>query len=169
MHGKVIWKPRIAEIVKAPRDVAPESLKGKGGGLTVHPWTPSCKGQHVDARCVMTYSHKTQSFMKNGDQQKCLSKALIMYMFWLSYQSFSILYDVFFAKNGHFQLYQLCNATLSKSFSFFQKTQLILVPYGSAPALILSSWFPEKKPKKVEVEKRKWAVKNAWFTRLSFK
>ena len=32
MHGKVIWKPRIAEIVKAPRDVAPESLKGKGGG-----------------------------------------------------------------------------------------------------------------------------------------
>ena len=59
----------------------------------------------------------------------------------------------FFAKKGHFQLYQLCNATLSKSFSFSQKPQLIPVPYGSAPALILSSWFPEKKQKKLKWKK----------------
>ena len=28
MHGKAIWKPRIAEIVKASRDFAPELHKG---------------------------------------------------------------------------------------------------------------------------------------------
>ena len=35
-----------------------------------------CNGQHANARWVMAYSHKTQSFMKNGGQQKCLDKAL---------------------------------------------------------------------------------------------
>ena len=34
------------------------------------------QGQHADAPWVMAYSHKTQSFMKNGGQQKCLDKAL---------------------------------------------------------------------------------------------
>ena len=33
MHGKVIWKPGIAEIVKALRDVPPKPLKGEGEGL----------------------------------------------------------------------------------------------------------------------------------------
>ena len=37
---------------------------------------PNCKVQCADARWVMAYSHKTQSFMKNECQQKCLDKAL---------------------------------------------------------------------------------------------
>ena len=41
------------------------------------PWTPSCKGQCADARCVMAYDHKTQSFMKSRGQQKCLDKTLL--------------------------------------------------------------------------------------------
>ena len=40
---------------------------------------PSCKDQNADARWVMAYSHKTQSFMKNGCQQKSLDKALEKY------------------------------------------------------------------------------------------
>ena len=39
-------------------------------------WTHSCKGQRADAHWVMAQGHKTQFFMKNGDQQKCLDKAL---------------------------------------------------------------------------------------------
>ena len=39
---------------------------------------PSCKEQHADARRVIAYSRKTQSFMKNGGQQKCLDKALLI-------------------------------------------------------------------------------------------
>ena len=35
------------------------------------------KGQRADAHWVMAYDHKTQSFMKNGGQQKCLDKALL--------------------------------------------------------------------------------------------
>ena len=73
MHGKAIWKPVIAEIVKASRDFAPEP---HNGGLIAPPWTPNWKGQRADARWVMAYVHKTQSFMKNGGQQKCLDKAL---------------------------------------------------------------------------------------------
>ena len=37
---------------------------------------PAARGQHADGRWVMAYGHKTQSFMKNGGQQKCLDKAL---------------------------------------------------------------------------------------------
>ena len=74
MHGKAIWKPVIAEIVKASRDFAPEP---HNGGLIAPPWTPNWKGQRADARWVMAYVHKTQSFMKNGGQQKCLDKALL--------------------------------------------------------------------------------------------
>ena len=40
-------------------------------------WAPSCKGQHADAHWVIAYSHKAQSFMKNGGQRKCLDKVLI--------------------------------------------------------------------------------------------
>ena len=68
MDGNAIWKPGIGEIAKASWGIAPEPLKG---GLERHIWTPSCK----DVRWVMTYSHKTQSFMKHG-LEKCLDKAL---------------------------------------------------------------------------------------------
>ena len=37
---------------------------------------PAAKGQHADAHWVMTYGYKTQSFMKNGGQEKYLDKAL---------------------------------------------------------------------------------------------
>ena len=36
------------------------------------------KGQHTDAHWVITYSHETQSSMKNASQQRCLDKALKM-------------------------------------------------------------------------------------------
>ena len=68
MHGKAVWKPGIGEIAKAARDIAPEPHKG---GLQHPIWTPSCKGQRAGERWVMVYGHKTQSFMKNGGQQKC--------------------------------------------------------------------------------------------------
>ena len=67
-----IWKPGISEIAKASRGNAQ-------GGLTaphITPPPPSCNCQHTDRHCVMAYGHKTQSSMKNGDQQKCLDKAL---------------------------------------------------------------------------------------------
>ena len=35
--------------------------------------------QLQDAHWVMAYFRKTQSFMKNGGQQKCLDKALFWY------------------------------------------------------------------------------------------
>ena len=68
MHGKAIWKPVIGEIARSHK-----------GGLQHLKRTPSCKGQHADKHWVMAYSHKTQFFMKNGGQQKCLGKALITY------------------------------------------------------------------------------------------
>ena len=64
LHGKAIWKPGIAEIVKALV-------------LTVPASTQSYKGQCADTCWIMTYDHKTQSFMKNGGQQNCLDKALL--------------------------------------------------------------------------------------------
>ena len=48
------------------------------GGLQHHIWTPSCNDQHADACRVMAYSHKTQTFMENKGQQKCLDKALVI-------------------------------------------------------------------------------------------
>ena len=38
--------------------------------------TPSFESQCANAHWGMAYSHKTQSFMKNRGQQKCLDKAL---------------------------------------------------------------------------------------------
>ena len=70
---KVSWKHGIGEIDKASRDIALEPLKG---GLQHPIWTPSCKDQLADACWVMAYGHKTQSFMKNRDQQKFLDKPL---------------------------------------------------------------------------------------------
>ena len=40
------------------------------------PLEQSYKGQHADAHWVMAYVHKTQPFMKNRSQQKCLDEAL---------------------------------------------------------------------------------------------
>ena len=40
--------------------------------------TPCCKNQRANARWVMAYSIKTQFFMKNRGQQKCLDEALIL-------------------------------------------------------------------------------------------
>ena len=60
---KSIWKPEFGKIAKASRGIAPGPHKG---GL-----------QRPDVRWVMAHEHKTQSFMKNGGQQKCLDKALL--------------------------------------------------------------------------------------------
>ena len=45
-------------------------------GIAAPHMNPSCKGQRANARCVMAYGHKTQSFMKKGGHQKGLDKAL---------------------------------------------------------------------------------------------
>ena len=60
-----------------------DAWKGENLGLLKQPklpcaWTPSCKVQYADAHWEMAYSHKTQSIMKNGDQQKCFDKALLI-------------------------------------------------------------------------------------------
>ena len=68
-----IWKPGIGKITKASKGIVPGHHKG---ALQRPIWTPSCKGQRADVRWVMAYEHKTQSFMENGGQQKCLDKAL---------------------------------------------------------------------------------------------
>ena len=62
MYGKAVWKPGIGEIAKASSGIAPEPHKG---GLKHPIQTSSCNG------------HKTQFFMKNRGQQKCLDKALL--------------------------------------------------------------------------------------------
>ena len=38
---------------------------------------PAARGQRADVRWVIAYEYKTQTFVKNGGQQKCLDKALI--------------------------------------------------------------------------------------------
>ena len=41
------------------------------------PYEPSAaRAKYADACWVMVYRQKTQSFMKNGGQQKCLDKTL---------------------------------------------------------------------------------------------
>ena len=71
--GKAIWKPGIGEIAKVSRGIAPGPQRW---GLQHPIWTPSCNVQRADACWVMAYSHKTQSFIKNRGQQKCLDKSL---------------------------------------------------------------------------------------------
>ena len=69
----VIEKRGIGEIAKSSRGIAPGP---HNGGLTVpHMNPPSGHGQSVDVRWVMVYGHKTESFIKNGGQQKCLGRA----------------------------------------------------------------------------------------------
>ena len=38
---------------------------------------PAARGQRADVRWVIAYEYKTQTFVKNEGQQKCLDKALI--------------------------------------------------------------------------------------------
>ena len=73
MHGKTIWKSENGEIAKPP-GVLPLNPSMEAYSAPYKP--PNCKGQCVDARWVSAYGHKTQSFMKNGGQQKHLDKAL---------------------------------------------------------------------------------------------
>ena len=74
MHSKAIWKPEITETAKSFRGIDSGLYKW---GLLRHIWTPSCKDQRPDAHP----SWKTQSFMKNRGQQKCLNKVLYIYKY----------------------------------------------------------------------------------------
>ena len=73
MHGKAMWKPRIGKIARLP-GALPLNLTRRAYSTQYEP--PVARGQRADARWVMVYSHKTQSFMKSGGQQKCLDKTL---------------------------------------------------------------------------------------------
>ena len=67
MHRKAVWKPGTDEIGKAFMVIAP----GPHKGALQHPhMNPQMNGS------MWAYGHKTQSFIKNGGQQKCLEKAL---------------------------------------------------------------------------------------------
>ena len=74
MHGKAIWKPGISEITKASTGNAAREV------YNIPYEHRAARGQSADARWVIAYSHKTQSFMKNGAQQKYLDKALSFYI-----------------------------------------------------------------------------------------
>ena len=78
IHGKAIWKPGISEMAKQGEG------GGAGGGGYTTPYEPQC----ADAWWVMEYGHKTQSFMKNGVQQKCLDKALLVMLFYYQHVFF---------------------------------------------------------------------------------
>ena len=78
MHGKTIWKPGIGKIAKASRGIAPGPNKG---GFQRPIWTPSCNSQHADARRVMAYSHKTQSFMKTEVSKSAWIKPCYIYIY----------------------------------------------------------------------------------------
>ena len=74
MHGKAMWKHGIGEIVKDSRCTAPGPQRG---GLTPCSMNPQL--QWPTCWHTLGYGlngHKTQSFMKNGGQQKCLDKVL---------------------------------------------------------------------------------------------
>ena len=60
MHRNAIWKPGIAEIAKASGALPLDRTR------KAYPEIPTARA----------YDHRTQSFMKNGGQQKCLDKAL---------------------------------------------------------------------------------------------
>ena len=68
----------------------------QGGDLQGTIWTPNCKGQRADVHWVMAYGHKTQSFLKNGGQQKCLDKAPHRYILQIK-ESLLIMDDAVFS------------------------------------------------------------------------
>ena len=81
MHGKAIGKLGIGEIAKVSKGNA-IGWKGRGWGggsySTSYELPPPARTKRADAHWVMAYFHKTQSFMKNEGQQKCLDKALLL-------------------------------------------------------------------------------------------
>ena len=80
MHGKAIGKLGIGEIAKVSKGNAIRVEGGGGGGCysTSYELPPPARTKRADAHWVMAYFHKTQSFMKNEGQQKCLDKALLL-------------------------------------------------------------------------------------------
>ena len=74
MHGKVIWKRGVGELAKASRGIAPGPHKGAYSAPFEPPVGMANLLKHIG---FWPYDHKTQSFMKNGGQQKCLDKALL--------------------------------------------------------------------------------------------
>ena len=74
MHGKAsfgeTWDRWNSQIFQGH---CPEPHKGVYSAPYEH---LAARGQRADARWVMAYGHKTQSFMKNGGQQKCFDKTL---------------------------------------------------------------------------------------------
>ena len=66
MNGKATWKLGIGEI----RGVYSTWYK-----------PPAAMGQCADASWIIACEHETQSFMKNGGQQKCLDKYIYIYIY----------------------------------------------------------------------------------------
>ena len=66
MNGKATGKLGIGEI----RGVYSTSYK-----------PPAAMGQCADASWIIACEHETQSFMKNGGQQKCLDKYIYIYIY----------------------------------------------------------------------------------------
>ena len=71
MHGKVNWKHGNRQKAKVSRGIALGQISGVYSALFETP-------------APMAYGHKTQSFMKNGGQQKCLDKSLHSSTWWYS-------------------------------------------------------------------------------------
>ena len=68
--GRLFENPRS---LKEPKRPGALPLYPKSGAYS---WASSFKGQCAGALWVIAYNHKTQSFVKNGGQLKCLDKAL---------------------------------------------------------------------------------------------
>ena len=60
MHGTAIWKRGIGEMAKASKSIAPGT---HNGGLQHPIWTPCGNGQRNDTPWVISFDHKTQSFV----------------------------------------------------------------------------------------------------------
>ena len=78
MHGKAIGKLGIGEIAKVSKGNAIRVEGGGGSYSTSYELPPPARTKRADAHWVMAYFHKTQSFIKNEGQQKCLDKALLL-------------------------------------------------------------------------------------------
>ena len=92
-------------------------------------WAPSCKDQRADTCWVMAYSHKTQSLMKNGGQQKCLDKALMMYGSW------DLRHDSFFVILRDFLTSDTPNNPKNQNFEKMKKSLEILSFYTCVPLM----------------------------------
>ena len=68
------WGDEVAMQVKKRHKKEKITLPNDAWKGNLKTW--NYNGERADTRWVMAYRHKTQSFMKNGGQQKCLDKAL---------------------------------------------------------------------------------------------